>query len=85
MSRAVTSSPSRPRLDATLVWHSQSLSLSALIDSGADESFLDRNVAMQMEIKTEPLDSPLEAKALYGLLLARVDQRTAPVTPFTVR
>ncbi len=35
---------------------------------------------MQLGIKTEPLDSPLEAKAPNGLLLAWVDQRTAPIT-----
>ncbi len=33
-----------------------------------------------MGIKTEPLDPPLEAKALNSLLLARTDQQTVPVT-----
>lgn len=78
--RAASLSPSRPLHDAALVWRSQSLPLSALIDSGGDESFIDRNVAMQMGIETEPLDSLLEAKALNSLLLARVDQKTVPVT-----
>eukprot|EP00064_Thunnus_orientalis_P006660 superscaffoldBa00000703_g6678 len=48
--------------------------------AGADESFIDRNMAMQLGIETEPLDSGLDAKALNGQLLALVDHKTVPVT-----
>ena len=67
-------------MNAALVWRSQSLPLSALIDSGADESFIDRQVAIQMNIDLMPLDCPLQANALNGLPLARVDSKTVPVT-----
>lgn len=51
-----------------------------LIDSGSDDSFMDQNIPLQLGIDILPLDSPLEAKALNGLLLARVVNKTAPVT-----
>ena len=50
-----------------------------LIDSGADESFIDSRVCQQLGIKTEPLDVQLDTKALNGILLARVDRRTIPI------
>jgi len=59
-------SSSRPLLDAALLWRTQSHVFSALIDSGADESFIDEEVARKMGIEMEPLDSPLLAKALNG-------------------
>ena len=79
-SRAECTSSSRPQVNAALVWRSKSVPIPALIDSGADESFLDRQVAMQMNINLLPLDCPLQAKALNGLPLARVDSKTVPVT-----
>ena len=51
----------------------------ALIDSGADESFIDSRVCQQLGIETELLDVPLDTKALNGILLARVDRRTIPI------
>lgn len=75
-----TSPPDRPQLDATLLWRRQSLPLTALIDSGADESLIDGAVCLQLGIETEPLDVPLETKALNGMLLATINQKTAPVT-----
>uniref|UniRef100_A0A8C5N9Y2 Gypsy retrotransposon integrase-like protein 1 n=1 Tax=Gouania willdenowi TaxID=441366 RepID=A0A8C5N9Y2_GOUWI len=52
----------------------------AFVDSGADESFIDRSVVRQMAISTKPLDSPIDAKALNGKLLARITHQTRPVT-----
>ena len=75
---ACPSSPSS-LLEGKLVWQSQAFPLSALIDSGADESFLDRGVFTQLILDTVPLDSPLDANALNGQLLARVCERTVPV------
>lgn len=40
--------------------------LFALIDSGADESFLDSAVVEQLGLSIECLDEPIEAKALDG-------------------
>lgn len=48
----------------------------ALVDSGADESFLDRGVVKQLGLDTVFLDLPLEANALNGKLLFRVLERT---------
>ena len=67
------------QFSATLRWHSQSLSLLALVDSGADENFIDSTVASQAGISLEPLPSPLQANALTGRLLAQVSHRTVLV------
>lgn len=80
LSQTVCDSPSRSRLDASLLWQNQTLPLLALIDSGADESFLDSSVVAQLAIDTVPLDLPIDASALNGQHLARVTQRTVPVT-----
>lgn len=53
--------------------HSQSLPLTALIDSGADERLIDHNVALQMGI--EPLDSPPGSQILQFF-----HYKTVPVT-----
>jgi len=43
-------------------------------------SFMDRAVAEQMDIDTEPLDVPLEAKGLNGTPLAWITHKTVPVS-----
>ena len=78
-SRALDPSVSRPLLCATLLWQDQTFPLSILLDSGADESFIDREVVHQLGINTVPLDSPIETQALHGRSLARVECRTVPV------
>ena len=79
-SRVVSSSPpERPQLDASLLWQGRAFPFTALIDSGADESFIDNRVCQQLGIETELLDVPLDTKALNGMLLARVDRRTVPI------
>lgn len=57
----------------------QHVTLPVLIDSGADESFIDHDVAIQLGLETQPLERPLEAKALNGQVLAQVSERTLPV------
>ncbi|KAI9517191.1 hypothetical protein NQZ68_008448 [Dissostichus eleginoides] len=54
----------RTQLEAVLCCNQQSLPLLALVDSGADENFLDINIAAQAGIPSEVLDSPLNANAL---------------------
>lgn len=78
MSQAFGSSPSRTQLNATLVWQSQSNSLTALIDFGAGESLLDIELANRLGITSEPLQDPLEVNALNSQLLARGSHRTIP-------
>lgn len=81
LSSLATTSPPQTRLqtDASIEWGKQALSLPLLIDSGADESFIDTGVCNQLGIDTEPLPVPLEIKALNGMLLARVEHQTVPV------
>ena len=52
---------------------------SGRLDSGADESFIDRELVHQMGIDTVPLGSPIETQALEGRPIARVERRTVPV------
>lgn len=63
-------------LDATLVLNRRSIPLSAFVDSGADENFLDASFATQAGIAVEPLAAPLDANALDGKLIARVTHTT---------
>jgi len=69
----------RTQLEAVLCCNQQSLPLLALVDSGADENFLDIDIAAQAGIPCEVLDSPLNANALNGQFLAQVTHRTKPV------
>ena len=58
------------------MWQSQAFPLSALIDSGANESFLDRGVVCYLlGLDTVSLD----VNILNGKLLACVCERTIPV------
>ena len=79
VSRALDPSVSRPLLCATLLWQDQTAPLTILLDSSADESFIDRELVHQLGIDTVPLDSPIETQALDGRPLARVERRTVPV------
>lgn len=80
-SRVVSSSPpDRPHLDAAILWRGQFFPLTALLDSGADESLIDSAICQQLGIETEPLDVPLKTRALNGMLLATIDHKTAPVS-----
>lgn len=56
------------------------LETSALIDSGADENFMDRSLAQQLLLKLLPLPEPRRAHALNGRLLAHITQQTPPLT-----
>ena len=78
-SRSRNPSVSRPLLEAVLLWQDQVLPLSILLDSGADESFIDRELVLRWKIDTVPLPSPIETQALDGRTLTRVEHRTVPV------
>nr|XP_008302615.1 PREDICTED: uncharacterized protein LOC103374318 [Stegastes partitus] len=51
-----------------------------LIDSGADDSFIDQEFATQIRAPLELLDTPKIIKALDGRLLATVTHRTRPLS-----
>ena len=78
-SHALDPSVSCPLLCATLLWQDQTSPLTILLDSGADESFIDRELVHQLGIDTVPLDSPIETQALDGRPLARLERLTVPV------
>lgn len=59
------------------------LSLQAMVDSGAQDSLLDQELAMQAGCVLETLPSPLPAMALDHRIIARVTHKTVPVTLVT--
>lgn len=65
---------------ANICYQHQQLSLQDLIDSGAEESFIDVQVAEQAGIPFETLEKPRNALAVDGRILAQVTHRTVPVT-----
>lgn len=67
------------QLEAKLCWNQQPLQLLALVDSVADENFLDIHFAAQAGIATEPLEIPIDANALNGKLLTRITHHTKPL------
>lgn len=69
------------QLEATLCLDQLSLPLLALVDSGADEDFLDATLAAQAGITSEPLAVPLNANDLNGKLLAHITHQTPASHP----
>lgn len=80
VSHTAASSPQHLQMPVTLCWQHQPIPLQALVDSGAEENFLDGHLASQLGISIETLDEPLEACALNRLHLAQVCLRTVPVS-----
>uniref|UniRef100_A0A3B3HZ14 Gypsy retrotransposon integrase-like protein 1 n=1 Tax=Oryzias latipes TaxID=8090 RepID=A0A3B3HZ14_ORYLA len=54
-------------------------SFKALIDSGAEQSFIDQNLVTELCLPTERLETPIEASDLGGQHLSRITHRTKPV------
>ena len=83
MSRTFTHSPSKNTnqlFPASLAWGLESLTVGALIDSGADECLIDVALARQAGIPLEPVDTVLSAQALDGHSLGKITHRTSPVS-----
>jgi hypothetical protein len=58
------SSPlTRTNFHAILLWGNQSKSLWVLIDSGADESFMNVTLASELGMPTQPLSIPMDVRA----------------------
>ena len=63
-----------------LAWGLETLSVGALLDSGADECLIDVTLARQAGIPLEPMDTTLSAQALDGHLLGKISHRTIPLS-----
>jgi hypothetical protein len=61
-----------------LLWGNQSKFLWILIDSGADESFLDAILASELNIPTQPLSIPVDVRELHGRSIGRVTHTWNP-------
>ena len=66
-------------LPATICFNEITLSISALVDSGAEDNFLDLELALQAGLQIVPLETPLVANALDGRLIAKVTHHTKPI------
>lgn len=80
VSRSEIDTPPRLQLPSTLSLGQFSLPVSALIDSGAEDNFLDVELAKQCNLPVQTLSHPIRANSLDGQLLAHVTQCTVPVT-----
>ena len=74
-----SASSTRPTLSGELLLPSGSHPITALVDSGADESIMDRSLALRLGLHPERLPVPISARALDGHVLGRVTSRTNPV------
>ena len=69
----------RTPVHAILLWGNQYKSLWVLIDSGANESFLDATLDCELNIPTQLLSTPMEVRALDGRPIGRVTRITTPI------
>ena len=83
MSRAnISPHPAKPSslFPVALSWGLETLSVGALVDSGADECLMDVTLARQAGVPLESMDTTLSAHALEGHPLGNISHRTIPVT-----
>ena len=66
-------------IKGTVSWDQTSSPLSILVDSGADDNFIDTSFATQVHIPCQLLPHPKKVFALDGRFLAQVTHRTVPV------
>uniref|UniRef100_A0AAQ4QLT0 Gypsy retrotransposon integrase-like protein 1 n=1 Tax=Gasterosteus aculeatus aculeatus TaxID=481459 RepID=A0AAQ4QLT0_GASAC len=66
-------------MQAKLITPSQTVTYPFLVDSGADENFMDWRLAKRLNLKLIPLPKQLEAHALDGRLLCKITHRTDPI------
>ncbi|CAK6957606.1 hypothetical protein L3Q82_001767 [Scomber scombrus] len=79
VSRSFPSSHKRFSIQASLCSSSVPLPLSALVNSGAEDNFIDEVVVRQAGFPTEPLETSIIVRALDGKLLARIAHQTTPL------
>lgn len=63
-----------------MLWARESLALSLLVDSGADGSFIDKNLARQAGLPLVEFSEPKAVLDLDGRTLAKLMHRTASLT-----
>ena len=73
------SSQQRTLLPTILKWRDQQQEVVALIDSGAEENFMDSCFVAQWGLPTIELRTPMMANALNGQKLAKITQASVPV------
>ena len=73
------SSQQRTLLPTILKWRDQQQEVVALIDSGAEENFMDSCFVAQWGLPTIELRTPMMANALNGQRLAKITQASVPV------
>ena len=74
-----SSALARTLLHAILLWSDQSKSLLVLIDSGADESFMEATLVSEQGIPIQPLSSRLHVRAVDGRFIGRFTHNTIPI------
>ena len=70
----------RTCLPVTLEWGGRSRRTSALLDSGAEASFMDATAAAKWGVPLVEVSTPLVARSLNGQRLGRITQTTRPLT-----
>jgi len=78
--------------NASLLVSNESISLLALLDSGADDNFSDSNLVSQTGIPLEPLNAPEDVNTLNGKLTHRAvslslilsDNHCESIQPFVI-
>ena len=68
------------QMQGMLRFTKNSVPVQVLVDSGADDNFIDSEFCTQANFLTETLPVPKEVFALNGQLVARVTHRTAPLS-----
>ena len=83
VSRAnISPHPAKPNslFPVSLSWGLETLSVGALVDSGADECLMDVTLARQVGVPLEPMDTTLSAQVLDGHNLGNISHRTIPIS-----
>ena len=81
LSRSQNSAPNpRPLFHVQLLLPGGSHTLATFIDSGADVSLIDEELARQLDLRKVPLPHPVPASALDGHLLGTVTHQTTPIS-----
>ena len=74
------STSSKARFVVTLAWSGHKLTVPAIIDSGADESFIDQHYAQEKGVPITPLERTLSAFALDGHPMGPITHRCEALT-----
>lgn len=74
------SSPYRVSVSASLTCLGVTLPFQALVDSGADDNFIDVDLVNQLQIPLQPPAEPQNTNALDGRLIATATQCTVSVS-----